>query len=89
VCAELNPTKGYCVKMVTGEDFIVDDEHPYNGETWWEQRWKMVLVPVDTYVSIKTAFIKLCKKTKACADKIDSWERGSEKLEGNIPKDGN
>jgi hypothetical protein len=75
VCVELNLSKGYCTTIISGKDFIIDDEHPYEGKTWFESRVEMVQVPIDTWAAMKKYLIMNCKRSKKCNENIDSWTR--------------
>lgn len=88
VCTELSPTKGYCVKIVSGKDFEVTEDKPFNGKTWWEQKPTMVMVPVSSYKELRNWIIKICKKNeKQCQKEVASWDRTLEVIDTNIVKD--
>lgn len=82
VCTEISMTRGWCTKTISDEEFFIDDAHPYSftGEkkdlkTWWDIRPYMVLVPVGSWVEIKSYIIKRCKQDGNCTDGVGNWER--------------
>ena len=81
VCVEINPSKGWCTKTVSGEGFYVDDKTPYLGQTWWEMRPDMVLVPTKSWEGIKAFVIKSCKLSGKCDEKISSWDRSIDQID--------
>lgn len=84
VCTEITMTKAICTKMVSGEDFIVDETHKFEDKTWWEQRHLMLQMPISTWTSIKSFTIKMCKKY-GCKDKdIASWDRAQKNVDKAI-----
>ena len=68
-------SKGYCTTIISGKDFIVDDVNKLDDKTWFEHRPEMILVPVDTWASLKKYLIKNCKRSQKCNENIDSWTR--------------
>jgi hypothetical protein len=75
VCTELTLKRAYCVNTVTSDEFYVDDEHTLNGSTYWEMRPTMVLLPYSSWVQLKRWIITECALTKACDERISSWNR--------------
>lgn len=75
VCTELGPTRAFCTKSVSDEDFIWDETNKIDGKTYWDERPAMILLPPKSWAMIKTNIIKNCKKHKDCNVKIDTWER--------------
>lgn len=75
LCAELSPTSGYCINTLTSEEFRVDEEHPYQGQTWWQMRPTMVHLPAQSWAKLKTFIIQVCAKTKKCNENLGSWDR--------------
>ena len=76
ICAEVSMSKGVCTYTVSGKNIEVDDEHPLDGETWFDIRAKALAVPAKSYAALKAWMIKQCKRTKKCEVDIDSWDRG-------------
>jgi len=62
-------------------DYIIDDEHPYEGKTWWELRPTFVLLPPASYAKLKAYLIKNCRKNNDCAKDVSTWERKMRVLE--------
>jgi hypothetical protein len=87
VCVEETPDRAYCVTIITGREFFIDDEHPYKGTdgkmyTWWEIRPAMLQLPPGTWHRLKVLLIKLCKDKKAICDKeVFGWDRTVQKVE--------
>lgn len=75
ICAEVNISKGLCTFTVSGRNIVVDDDHPYENQTWFDIRAKTLSVPASSWAQIKAWMIKQCKKTKKCEVDIDSWDR--------------
>ena len=75
ICAEVNISKGVCTFTVSGKTIVVDDENPYEGQTWFDLRVKALTVPASSWSKIKAFLIKQCKKTNQCDVEIDSWDR--------------
>jgi hypothetical protein len=84
VCVEINMSKGYCTTIISGKDQIIDDVNLLDGKTWFEARIEMVLVPIETWASLKKYLIMNCKKTKSCNDNIDSWNRAIQSVDDQI-----
>jgi len=74
ICAEISMSKGACTYTVSGKTVIVDDEHPLEGETWFDIRKKVLSTPAKSWAKLKTYLVKMCKKHKCNVD-IDSWDR--------------
>ena len=79
ICAELSISKGVCVYTATGDSFVVDDENPFEGQTWFDMRIKTLSVPAKSWSKIKAFLIKQCKKSNQCNVDISSWDRDLEK----------
>ena len=89
VCVEATPYRGHCVKIFSGERFVVDDTHPYKIEgidyTWWDMRPLMIQVPPNSWAEIKAGIIKSCKKYPSlCKENISSWERSVGEIDNQI-----
>lgn len=67
-------SKGLCKFTLSNETIIIDDEHPYEGETWFDIRKKALTVPAKSWAKIKAWMIKMCKQYKCDVD-ISSWDR--------------
>jgi FKBP-type peptidyl-prolyl cis-trans isomerase 2 len=78
LCAEVSLSKGICTYTVSGKNIVVDDEHPLEGQTWFDMRSKVLAVPASSWAEIKAWMIKMCKKNKCDAD-ISSWDRAIDK----------
>lgn len=81
VCAEINISSGKCVNMISGKVFLVDDENPYLGESWFELRRKSLVMPIDTYAEIKSFINKVCKKY-GCSGDLENSTKEIDKLNG-------
>lgn len=75
-------SKGVCTFTVSGKNIEITDEKPYEGQTWFDMRSKVLAVPAKSWADIKAWMIKQCKKNKCNVD-ISSWDRelGTEKVE--------
>lgn len=74
ICAEVTLSKGICAYTVTNKTVTVDDDHPLEGQTWFDMRAKVLSVPAGSWGQIKAWMIKMCKKNKCDVD-ISSWDR--------------
>jgi hypothetical protein len=63
------------VNTITSDEFYIDDEHPFNGSTYWEMRPTMVLLPFSSWIELKRWIIKECAVTRACDEAVSSWDR--------------
>ena len=86
VCVEFNYEHGRCVKIISGESFDWDDNNKYEGETWWNYRYKMVLIPINSWSKLKSYIIKSCKKYGNCEKEINSWNTTLDKIDENLKK---
>lgn len=84
VCVELSMAKGYCTTMITGKDMIVDDDHLLYGKTWFEKRQEMILVPWETWESLKLYLITNCHKSRSCRNSIKTWDRTIQEIDKTI-----
>lgn len=76
LCYELTPWRAGCVRMISGEEFIIDDTHLFQGKTWWEMRNLVIAMPLSTWVELKKFIIKNCKKNQnTCQKYVSQWER--------------
>lgn len=74
VCTEISPIEGYCVNIIDGQDFSVTDDKTLEGDTWWQQRHRMIMVPPSSWAKIKSFIIEECKKNNRCSE-LSKWER--------------
>lgn len=84
ICVELNPDKAYCVKIVSGAEFNIDEQNKFENKTWWEQRPTMIQMPASSWAEIKSYIIKTCKKYGQCEKEISSWDRTIENVDGAL-----
>lgn len=75
ICIEIEPTKGYCIKTISSEEYYWDDINKKSNQTFWEAKPYMLLLPVQSWIEIKTFIIAICKKSNKCEENISSWER--------------
>lgn len=86
VCVEVTPDRGRCVKIISSEEFLVDETRKFEGKSWWEMRPAMVQVPASSWAAIKAFIIKTCKKTGTCEKEVASWDRTVKTIDGNLEK---
>jgi hypothetical protein len=61
---------------MSNKEYMIDDEHPLDGQTWWDLRPTMIYMPANSWVEMKSFIIKICRKTKQCDGRnITDWER--------------
>lgn len=83
--------RGWCVNTISGQEFTVDDvqkwplKDKWKGQTWWDVRNKMVLVPAEpSWAPIKAFIIKMCKQNNQCQEQVRSWDRTVERVDDNV-----
>ncbi len=76
--------KGYCVKVISGEEFIVDETNKLNEKSWFDSRPSMIMLPPDSWAEIKKFIIKICKKTKRCQEEVSSWDRSIKNIDEKL-----
>jgi hypothetical protein len=81
ICTEISLEKGYCVNIISGDGFFVDEEKLLDGKTWFESRIEMILVPVKTWAELKKYIIVNCKKNKQCQEKLDNWVKSMDNID--------
>lgn len=74
ICTELTINRAYCVHTLSNDEFYFDDTHKLNGQTYWEARPTLLLMPWQSWVQLKAWIIAECKATGHCAE-ISSWDR--------------
>lgn len=84
ICVELNPTRGGCVTMISNQRFLVDDDHLFEGKSWWELRPYLIQIPASTWEAIKAFIIKLCKDSNKCQKSVTNWERAITDIDAQI-----
>lgn len=81
LCTEITMSRGYCVRMMSGEGFEISDEKLYEGKTWWELRPTMIQMPAKTWKELKKWIIKICKNNSQCDSAVADWERTVHKID--------
>ena len=61
VCVEITMSRGHCVKIISGQEFDVDDKNLFEKKTWWEMRPTFLQMPSSSWRAIKTYVISACK----------------------------
>lgn len=90
VCTEITMSRGFCANTISGKEYFIDDEHPIKNpetgkmETWWDIRYKMILVPPSSWSEIKSSIVKSCKKSGQCNKNISDWQRTVETIDKKI-----
>jgi hypothetical protein len=82
VCIEFAPDRGACVRIISGQEFKIDENNKFEAKTWWEHRPAMILVPASSWAELKSFIIKACKKYNNCDQEIESWERTLNTIDG-------
>ena len=65
-CVELNSKQGFCKHTLSGAEFIIDDEHPYEGKNWASLKAQSVILPPLSWAAIKGYILKQCAKHGNC-----------------------
>lgn len=74
ICAEVTLSKGICAYTISKKTVTVDDDHPLEGQTWFDMRAKVLAVPATSWAKVKAWMIKICKQQRCDVD-ISSWDR--------------
>jgi hypothetical protein len=53
--------------------FIISDESPWKGKTWFEHKMRMIHIPVESWVDLKTYILKTCIQNKVCDKNLKDW----------------
>jgi len=75
VCRQQAISSGFCTYTIDDKDIMIDDTHLYKNKTWIDLKLEMVLVPVESWVEIKSYILKKCKKNQDCNAQIGTWSR--------------
>lgn len=78
-CVEIEPSRGKCAMIISGKTFDVDDSNLFEDKTWFELKRKSLVVPVSTYVKIKTFLRKVCKRYN-CEKDFEVSEKALEEI---------
>lgn len=81
VCTEIHMSKGFCTHTISNKEEFIE------GDAWWNIRYKMILLPPDSWAKIKAFVIKTCKKTGQCDNGIADWERTVNTIDQKIIKE--
>lgn len=84
ICTEISPSAGYCINTITSEEYMVSDTHARDGQTWWEMRSSMMMVPASSWAELKAFIIKICKKSGKCDTELGNWERTIERIDQQV-----
>lgn len=79
-------TRGYCVDMVSGREYEINDVERLDGKTWWDMRPTNIQMPASTWTDLKKYIIKTCKRFKNCDKEVATWERSLKNLSEKIEK---
>lgn len=90
VCVSLNMSSGFCVTTITNKKMEINDKSLFTDEdgnkyTWFDLYPQMIMLPIQSWKSIKKYIIKQCKKSNQCSSNIDSWDRNMTALELKNP----
>jgi hypothetical protein len=84
LCTEITIARGFCVRMMSGQTFEVNDDVKLNGKTWWDMKPTMVYMPASTWAALKKWIIKTCKNNSQCDSAVASWDRTVEIIDDNV-----
>lgn len=84
LCVELSPERAHCVRIMTSEQFEVNEERKLDGKTWWEHKPSVISMPATTWRELKKWIIKICKNNQACDSQVASWDRTVETIDSKI-----
>lgn len=86
LCVEVTITRGTCTRIVSGDTFDVDEDHKFEGRSWWDLKPVMIQMPASTWRDIKTYIIEVCKKTNQCDESVTNWQRTINNIDSSIDK---
>lgn len=66
--------EGFCVWPISAKKQTINETSKLDGQTWYEIRYKMILMPISTWETYKEYIIELCKQYN-CDNKVQSWDR--------------
>jgi hypothetical protein len=72
-CRKRSATTGFCTRMISDEDKIVDDVNLLDGQTWLDLENEAIILPVNSWKEIKAYILKKCAKNKDCQKKVGEW----------------
>lgn len=85
MCVEMSLDRGECIKIISGQKVRIDEDHKYQGKTWWEMRPTNLVIPDFSWAEQKKFFLKLCKKNKSLCDKeVSGWDRTVEHIDSQL-----
>jgi peptidoglycan hydrolase CwlO-like protein len=86
-CVEITPDRAWCTHTISDKEYFWDETHKVNGQTYWEQRPSMVLLPLESWKQLKKSAIKFCKQNqKQCEKEIGSWDRKINNIDSKLQK---
>jgi len=88
ICVELAPDRGRCVKVISGEEFEINETNKFEGKTWWELRPALILMPASTWAAFKAFIIKICNKSSQCERAVGTWERSLDYIDAQFEEKG-
>lgn len=84
ICTEISPSTGYCINTITSEEYMVSDTQLHDGQTWFDMRTSMMMVPASSWAELKAFIIKICRKSGKCDTELGNWERTIEKIDQQV-----
>jgi hypothetical protein len=67
-CKELSTSKAACIRVVSEEKIIWNDDNKINGKSYWEVRPTLIQIPPDSWADLKAFILKSCKRYGNCAE---------------------
>jgi len=76
--------RAYCVQIMTGKAYEVNETRKLDGKTWWEGRPSVISMPATSWRELKKWIIKICKNNQACDSQVASWERTVQTIDEKV-----
>lgn len=85
-CIDETPAQGFCVTLVSGKKFHINDTELYTDEngikkTWNDMQLGIIKIPLETFKAMKKYLIDECKLSGKCDSNITTWDRNMTTLE--------
>lgn len=74
-------SRGYCINTISATEIEVNDYQKLDGQTWWQIRPTMLMLPASSWAKLKVYIITQCKRTGTCDREIASWSRTIEAVD--------
>lgn len=63
------PASGHVFYTIKGQDFEIDDQHPYQGNNWTQWVQSSLVIFPDSWAKIKNYILESCQQLQTCDKK--------------------